>query len=662
MFIRYHLFYYAIGCLLVVLGRFYHPIFYFVFMMIGLWGLWRFGWKYLSLLLILSGMLFLLPIHISELPSQLSGKVVKVSENYCYLKTDIGTVKLYHDEQLEYNDLISVNVKPLDMNENTNDYAFNEKLYLYGQRVFYKATCQRLLTQEHNPSFYHWLQQRFSNQTQIQDYQRLFLLGERSESIENDYQQLAQLSLVHLFALSGMHIHILVLGFKRIFGLFFQQFLSRLFSYFCLAIYIFSLPMQISLYRAFFVLVLYDLFKKWFHELDILSFLVIVSLFYNPYIIYNISFIFSYFIYFIVILTKQRKNSSLLIYTSTLPIILNLNYQIPLISYLVSSFLTPYIEIFYGLCWLSVLGLWSIPILSVWISLFQSLLSFLDALTPFLSIAKPNLLFIVVYYIIYFLILYSLELKQPIQKYIAIMLALFISIFVYSRYKIYGEITMIDVGQGDCTLIRLPMNQGNILIDTGGIKDYDLATQTLIPYFRAIGIEQLDYVYISHNDYDHCGALTSLQEHFPIKHIIESYEQKRQIGCATIQMLKSDHIYTEKNDQSLVMYVQLPACSLLLTGDASTQVESDLSSQLQNLDVDILKVSHHGSRSATSSQFLNDITPSIAMIGVKKNNLYHHPSDEVIERLQRKKITILRTDQDGMFHIRFYGKSRYILK
>ena len=242
------------------------------------------------------------------------------------------------------------------------------------------------------------------------------------------------------------------------------------------------------------------------------------------------------------------------------------------------------------------------------------------------------------------------------------MLALFISFFVYSRYKIYGEITMIDVGQGDCTLIRLPMNQGNILIDTGGIKDYDLATQTLIPYFRAIGIDQLDYVYISHNDYDHCGALTSLHEHFPIKHIVESYEQKRQIGCATIQMLKSDRIYTEKNDQSLVMYVQLPACSLLLTGDASTQVESDLSSQLQNLDVDILKVSHHGSRSATSSQFLNDITPSIAMIGVKKNNLYHHPSDEVIERLQRKKITILRTDQDGMFHIRFYGKSRYILK
>ena len=91
-------------------------------------------------------------------------------------------------------------------------------------------------------------------------------------------------------------------------------------------------------------------------------------------------------------------------------------------------------------------------------------------------------------------------------------------------------------------------------------------------------------------------------------------------------------------------------------------VEKDLYAQLTKYDVDILKVSHHGSQSATSSLLLQAIHPDIAMIGVKKNNMYHHPSISVIERLKRKNIEILRTDEDGMFHIRFYGKSRYIFR
>ena len=110
------------------------------------------------------------------------------------------------------------------------------------------------------------------------------------------------------------------------------------------------------------------------------------------------------------------------------------------------------------------------------------------------------------------------------------------------------------------------------------------------------------------------------------------------------------------------MYITLPAMNILMTGDMSSQVEADLLPQLQTLDVDVLKVSHHGSASATSSLLLSAIHPDIAMIGVKKNNMYKHPSPQVIERLQRKGITILRTDQDGMFHLRFYGKERYILR
>lgn len=75
----------------------------------------------------------------------------------------------------------------------------------------------------------------------------------------------------------------------------------------------------------------------------------------------------------------------------------------------------------------------------------------------------------------------------------------------------------------------------------------------------------------------------------------------------------------------------------------------------------IYKVSHHGSDTASSVQLFEWINPKVAMIGVKKNNMYHHPSYHVIQRLDRKNINILRTDEDGMFHIRFYPYQKYMI-
>ncbi len=487
-------------------------------------------------------------------------------------------------------------------------------------------------------------------------------MGERTEDIQNEYQQLSQLSLIHLFALSGMHVHILYMMLKKGLGICVHQKYAKWLAYVFIGIYVFSIPINISLYRAFFVMVLYEIMKKWLNQLDVLSLLVIVSLLYNPYIIYNISFIFSYFIYFIVLVTKHIKSSALMIYLSGLPIILTLNYQIPLVAFVVGNILTPFIEAFYCFCCLSII----IPVfllpLSLCIQWLQSIMIFVERINQFIVFSKPSFSFIIMYYILYFMILYRIEQHKSIQINISIMIALLVTFSFYSQYKLYAEVTMIDVGQGDCTLIRLPMNQGNILIDTGGNKDYDLATQTIIPYLKSIGIQKLDYVYISHSDFDHCGALESLIEHFHVDQVIDRYEEERIIGCMKVKMFKSNKIYFDNNDQSLIMLVELFENRILFTGDASSQVEEDLRKQYRNLNVDILKISHHGSKTATSASLLQMIQPDIAMIGVRKNNMYHHPSSEVIERLKRKQITILRTDEDGMFHIRFYGKSRYILK
>lgn len=662
MLIRYHLFYYGLSCILMILGRYYHYIFYLFLVIYLIWLYYRLTSKHL-IIAILFCLLILIPSSLKQdMPAIVSGKVIKISEKYCYLKTDIGTIKLYHEEDFHFNDNLTCEITPLEMNVNTNDNAFNEQLYLSSQKVTYKARLETVIDYEHHYDLYQWIENRFSSSSEIENYQRLFLFGERTEAIEDEYLQLSELSLVHLFALSGMHVHLLFFMLKRGLGLFLQKRLSKIVAYSIIGVYIFSIPMQISLYRAFFVLILYELFKKWFHQLDVLSFLVIISFLYNPYIIYSVSFVFSYFIYFIVLITKNIKGSTVLIYLSSIPILLNLNYQIPLVSLIVGVIITPFIELFYCLSVITIFIPYIQSVLLICVYILKIVLAFLDFCNTFFMFSKPNLIFVIIYYYLFFMIVYKLELRKSIQKYISIMLALMLVFYSYSEYKIYGEITMIDVGQGDCTLIRLPMKQGNILIDTGGNKDFDLATKTIIPYLKSIGVHHLDYVYISHSDFDHNGALESLVNNFKVNQVIDEYEEYRKIGIMEVRMLKSDKYYSDTNDQSLVMRVDIHDLSMLFTGDASIEVEKELYQKYGQVNVDVLKVGHHGSQTSTSVELLEMCKPDIAMIGVKKNNLYKHPSPSVIERLERKNITVLRSDNDGMFHLRFYTKSRYIFR
>lgn len=651
MFIRYHIFFYALGCLLIVLGRYFHYLFYFVYLFYLYWLLKRLTISHVIICLFFS-LLVLLPHPFPQDPSpNISGRVIKKSETYCYVKTKIGTIKLYHGEDLQYGDDIAGIVQYIEMNEPTNDYGYNEKLYLYGQKIFLKARLQSLKTIEHHATFYHFIEERLSNHEDVQSYQRLLLLGERDDGINEDYQTLSQLSLVHLFALSGMHIHILFGSIISIIGLFIDKRYGNYIAYLFIGFYVFSLPMQISLYRAFFMIVFKDIAKDFLNELDILSLLIIVSLIYNPYYIYNISFVFSYFIYLMVIFTKNMKYSYIYISLSSLPIVLSLNSQFSPLSLFIGMLMTPYIEFFYILCWISLLFPMTIPFFYVMVLLLKKMMTFIYRIQiPFLF-SYPTLLFTVLYEIILLNMLFKQTNHRKIRNNVLLMISLLCSFWIYGQYKFNGSITMIDVGQGDCTLIRLPFNQGNILVDTGGNINYDIAENTIIPYLKAVGIHQLDYVYISHDDYDHSGALESLTQNFKIHQVINEYEEERKIGNISIRML--DHSSTNDNDDSLVMVVDFKNFRMLMTGDISQDVENELIEKYPPMDIDILKVSHHGSQTSTSAKFLSWVHPSIAMIGVGKNNLYHHPSENVIQRLKRKGITILRTDQDGMFHIQY---------
>jgi len=604
----------------------------------------------------------IIPRNDEEFHEIIEGKVIECKENWAIIHCDHQNVKVYHHHPLKYGDIVKMEMKQLSINKASNDHGFDEELYYKSHNIQIKAQLNRLLLQTHSYQFVDWIEERSSDDPAVKSYQRLFILGIKDEYIENDYQQLLNLSVVHLFALSGMHLHYLKKLMNQILTSFLPKHYINILIYIFFLFYLTHIPFSISLYRAFFMMILYDIFGKYFNKLDIFSVVLICFLIINPYYIYHYSFIFSFGIYFMVLMSDGLKYQEFYIYILSLPFIICTQNRIYLISFLFSLFLGVFVEFFYQLIILSIPFSFLTVLLKMIVNVFNHMIHFTASLDYKIIYATPPLSLIILFYLIsYFLVMRKqLNLKTTFQK--CLLISLLIAGYIHGKYPLYAQVTMIDVGQGDCTLIRLPFSQGTILIDTGGNRDYDLASSTLIPYFHSIGLSSIDYVYISHDDYDHCGALESLQKNFDVKKVIRDYEEERVIGDLKIEMLKTKQQYDNSNDRSLIMKLTLYDFHFLFMGDASATVEKDLLEEYQHLDIDVLKVSHHGSKTSSSVYLFELIQPQIAMIGVKKNNLYKHPADIVIERLQRKGVQILRTDEDGMFHLRFYHQSGYIFR
>lgn len=251
-------------------------------------------------------------------------------------------------------------------------------------------------------------------------------------------------------------------------------------------------------------------------------------------------------------------------------------------------------------------------------------------------------------------------------------------------FKINGlNLYFIDVGQGDCTLIKLDTNK-TILVDGGeGSSDKsDKGKNVLYPYLLDRKIDTIDYMIFSHFDSDHAGGLMYILENMKVKNVIigiqneDSYLYRKMIEIVkekninlividNPKILKIDDIYLDfiwpiknklisenkLNNNSLVFRLIYNNTKIMFTGDIEIPAENVIVSEYKNnknrLKSDILKVAHHGSDTSTTKEFLELVNPKIALIGVGKNNSFNHPSKDVISRLEDVQIKIYRTDLMG---------------
>lgn len=287
-----------------------------------------------------------------------------------------------------------------------------------------------------------------------------------------------------------------------------------------------------------------------------------------------------------------------------------------------------------------------------------------------------------------------------------ISIAIIIIFFIRCFYKNYRglQLYFVDVGQGDCTVIKTPNNK-NIIVDGGGNSNsesnYDIGENVVLPYLLNRKIWKLDYMIISHFDSDHYQGLEYVIKNLKVKTVIipkqleENYNCKEFLKIAKekkveiVEVKAGDRIELDKNlymlvlwpvedgimenitnNNSLVFKIFYNNSSILFTGDIEEVAEKEIISKYDNeifrkknmLKADILKVAHHGSKTSSTEEFLKMVKPKIALIGVGKNNKFGHPNEEVIKRISSMGINIFRTDENGEIKIRINKKGKLNIK
>ena len=224
----------------------------------------------------------------------------------------------------------------------------------------------------------------------------------------------------------------------------------------------------------------------------------------------------------------------------------------------------------------------------------------------------------------------------------------------------------IDVGQANSTLIK--ENNRYILIDAGNALD----RYKLVPYFKELGITKFDYVIGTHAHEDHIGSMATIIKEFDLdKYYMPSRISDIVSYVKAVEELKNKNMfvsvpkedeeisldnlkciflsngdgYEDVNDTSLVLKCNYFNNSFIFMGDATSNVERNILSK--NLKSDVLQVSHHGSRDATSANFLRKVNPSYAVISVGKNNEYGLPKEVTLNKLEYLKVEVHRTDEEG---------------
>ena len=572
--------------------------------------------------------------------------------------------------------------------KNTVPNLFNYRKYLNNNNIYYILTASEITKIKNNTKIlthYKNKLQKYINRKKAHTYLNIFILSNKNDldkEVLNSYQVNG---LSHLFSISGMHITLL-LGtiLKLLDKVSYNRYYKYVLLIIILIIYMYLTDFTPSILRSGIMFILLTLnklfnFKIKTKNIIMLTFIIIVLI--NPYYIYNLGFQLSYLISFYLIIfahiINKHKNyfkklfiTSLISFLVSFPIIISNYYQVNLLSILINLLFVPIISyIVLPLAFITLI-LPTDSFLILTMDILEGIsLSLTNINYLLLELPKPSIYLIIIYYATITLLLINKK------SFISLLTTIFIH-KISIDFNPNMEILFLDVSQGDSILLHYPHNKYNILIDTGGNYNYEISKNIIIPYLKSKGINKIDYLILTHGDYDHMGESINLIENFKVekvifncgefndleKELIKDLDKKKIPYYSCIKELNIDDNklnflqtkeYNNENDNSNVIYTELSGYKFMFMGDASSiTTEKEILNKYNLPDIDVLKVGHHGSRTSSDKKFIDEIKPKYSIISVGKNNRYGHPNKEVLNNLENSKI--YRTDQDGsiMFKIK----------
>ncbi|OQC11268.1 MAG: ComEC family competence protein [Tenericutes bacterium ADurb.Bin087] len=474
--------------------------------------------------------------------------------------------------------------------------------------------------------------------------------------------ELVRLDLIFLITLTGAHLSFLRRLIKKISSVFMNELWQEIISYLCLIPLFLLNVTKFAFYRIFLSGVLRYINKtklqSLFNSVELTSIAAFFFLVINPYFIFDPAFYLAYTLTFLFKLLQPAKTIKGRLQGVLIVVCVIVPYNI---------FKSGSFEIVYLF-----FSLLLVPLISIW-----TLLYFVTMLLPFLQNMGINLLNVIYHVVLlmkkinitlYFgainnvvkllvivlvaFLLYSINAKiKPLQKEILFVITtvLLLNLLPISHYLEYA-ISFINVGQGDSTLLRIKNKY--VLVDTGGLTYKDVGNDILIPYLKRNKIFSLDYLIITHDDFDHCGAKEVLVNNFNVKNVITKRDYfPLTINGITIRNLNNKY-YDDLNLDSLILYVAFPRMNVLLMADAGIVNETELINNYPSLKVDVLKVGHHGSNTSTSEDFIRHYRPEVAIISCGYANYYGHPHHSVLATLHKYDVKVKRTDTLGTITIK----------
>lgn len=613
-------------------------------------------------------------------------------------------------------------------NHQTVENGFDYKAFLKHQKIHWIFLVDFITNCHNQPNFIdkmanlrsiviQFIEEQYPKETN--GFVQALLIGYRDGIDEEDYKVYLQLGIVHLLAISGLHVGLIL---TSLYWILLRLRLTKEQAMFLLCILLLLLTLITgaapSVLRASLmaeIFLLGRLFNKYVLPIDCISISFILFVLINPFDIYHIGFQLSYVVSYSLILSQriinQRKHPlkqflmvTLIAQLSSLPIVIFYQYEFSLLSIAANLLFIPlYVYILLPLSYISFLITLLSPSLGqILIHLLHlgfdyslkvaELFSYPSFFT--ITVGHVSIFTVCFFYAMLIYLLIFLEKVLPIKqitKWVICWIAILVIYVVCGKFLQPGEVTFIDVGQGDAIFIREPGIGTSYLIDTGGVvqvhneewkkrKDpFSLGKDVLIPFLKSKGVTELEGLFLTHGDFDHIGEAITLLENFKVNQIfIPKYFGRGELEQQLLKTAKNKNIpihevkggdkidlaYTfyvmsplketdSKNDNSLVLYGKIGGKRWIFTGDLEEEGELRMVKQYPHLQADVLKVGHHGSKTSTSEQLLKHIKPHSAVISVGRNNRYQHPHQNVLNRLNKQNITIFRTDQMGSIQYLF---------